>query len=72
MERISKFPCTNCKIATGAEVISKEIFSINKSITVTKIKADCCGITFEEHYTKFNLHHFGIKEIEEKVVLLNN
>jgi len=71
MERITRFPCSKCEKITGAEVVFKEKFPINKDITVIKIKADCCGIIFEELYAKFDLHHLGIREIEE-AVLLNN
>ncbi|MCX6751543.1 MAG: hypothetical protein NT161_02115 [Candidatus Nomurabacteria bacterium] len=71
MEKINRFPCTNCRKITGAQIVSKEKFPTNKEITVIKVIADCCGMEFTEHYTKFDLHHHGIKDVEE-AVLLNN
>ena len=67
MERIKRFPCPNCKKITDGDVISKT--KGLKNITIIEVKADCCGIEFEEHYTPFDLHHYGIKDIEEAVLL---
>lgn len=67
MERILKFPCPNCKKISGGEVTHKEKFSKNKNITKVRIRADCCLIEFEEHYAPFDLHHYGIREIEKSV-----
>ncbi len=70
MERIKGFPCSKCKILTAGDVISKTKELRNKDFTIVKVKADCCGIEFVEYFTKFRLHHYDVKEVEE--VLLNH
>jgi len=71
MERIKRFPCPNCKKITDGDVISKTRGQRNQDVTIVEVKVDCCGVKFTEYYTKFDLHHYGIKNIGE-VVLLNN